>query len=494
LFPFQQQNQSSSIAITQLNTPYSDTIKKINDNYLDGEQDIFSFSFPGNSCRFVFNKNKVVVPLEHTNCIVTPVYNSSGYIIAFNITDDKGILYKFEYQEYQHSVAWNDSPSPGANNTQNYITGWLLTQIIDPMTNDAIVINYADNATGTSPVQFESGFSENQSYEMESADVSNGSTIPGVRLTSDVNAYTILSSNDPQVTYITFPDGSRVDFTYGFNRADYINAKALTAFTVKNMQNVVVKTFQLNYSYFTAASGYYPLGMPSGNDFTKRLRLDGVNEVSNDGSIIKPTTFTYNSLPLNPRGSKNMDYWGYNVAPARNNPYYVPWIELAGQEVAINPTYGRYLTGADRSPDADYVKAAVLEKIQYPTGGFTTFSYECNKAFSAVNYYENSSNISNGWDLSGFNQPISLDMPGRTAIGVKLVLAVQEFSTRPTPNPNDPQSCLDTQQDGQTVTFVITSTDNTFSSTVQDVYSSFNGAGKTVNIDLPVDKIYNITF
>ncbi|MFL9485570.1 hypothetical protein ACI6Q2_22505 [Chitinophagaceae bacterium LWZ2-11] len=486
---FQQQQQSPTIAITQYNTPYSDAIKTINESYLDGEQDVFSFSFPGNSCRFVFDKNKNVVPLEHTNCIVTPVYNGSGYIIAFNITDDKGILYKFEYQEHQNTTAWNDSPSPLSNSVQNYISGWLLTQIIDPMTSDAIVINYVDNANGITPVQLESGFSENQDIALE-----YGSGTPGIQISSDVNAYTIIGTNDPQPAYITFPDGSRVDFTYGFNRADYINAKALTAFTVKNMQNAVVKTFRLSYSYFTAASGFYPLGTPSGNDYTKRLRLDTVNEVSTDGAIIKPTTFTYNSLPLNPRGSKNIDYWGYNVDPARNNPYYVPTIELADQEVAINPGYGRYLDGANRSPDADYVKAAVLEKIQYPTGGFTTFSYECNKAFSAVNYYENSSNISSGWDLSGFNQPISLDMPGRTAVGVKLVLAVQEFSTRPTPNPNDPQSCLDTQQDGQTVTFVITSTDNTFSSTVQDVYSSFNGAGKTVNIDLPVDKSYNITF
>jgi hypothetical protein len=155
----------------------------------------------------------------------------------------------------------------------------------------------------------------------------------------------------------------------------------------------------------------------SSNDYSKRLRLDQIDEMSSDNTLAKPTIFTYNPTLLNARGSFNTDFWGYNVNPARNNLEYVPEIPLTGTpEIVIAP----FLEGADRRPDANYVKAAVLEKMQYPTGGFVSFEYECNKAFSTLNYFEDKLQTNTPvWDYTTFGSTYTFTMPNRIVEGIE---------------------------------------------------------------------------
>lgn len=488
-----QQTFNANIAITQYNSPYSSAVQQIANGQLDGEQDVFSFSFGGNSGRFVFNKNKEIVPLEHTNCKIVPIYSSysngnpTGRISAFTITDDKGIIYKFEYNELQNSQGIDDSQTISANTNQEAVSGWLLTKIIDPMVNDTIILHYVVNGS----TNYETSFGESHSYSLDHFDPGAGQVIPGVS-SSMVSSFSIISSDEAQVNYIEFPDGSKANFIYGFNRLDLLNSKALTEIKISNSQLDLVKWFQLDYSYFIASGTTFS---PSGNDGSKRLKLLGIKERSIDGISNKQTVFTYNGLALNPRGSKNIDYWGYNVDPARNNPYYAPIVKLEDQELALNPQYGRYLNGADRSPDNIYSKAAVLERIDYPTGGFTVFDYECNKAFSSVNYYEDGATISPiSWSQGNFGQAMTINLANRTSTAVKFLFKTNELSVRPTPDPNGLQSCLDGQQDNYNVIFIISSIDNSFSTTVQGTYGEFVGGGFTRTIELPLNKTYRVTF
>lgn len=496
-----QQQVLANIALTQYNSPYSNVARQIIENEIDGEQDIFSYSFNGMSGRFIIDKNRNIIPLEHTNSKIEMTCNpttlpadyTTGRIIAFKITDDKGVVYKFEHLEQQTSQPYSDVAVVPAPPPQSYTSGWLLTQITDPYTQDAIVISYVDNGDN---VSYETGFSESQSYRLSYADYSTGLVVESPAVESSTFSFNLITTNEPQPVSVLFPDSSLLTFEYNQSRLDLLHSKPLTKVLVQNYQSSIVKRFDLDYTYFESGSGaFYPLGYDiSGNDFNKRLCLNKISEVSADGTIFKPTQFTYNSTIINPRGSKNLDYWGYNVNPARNNPYYVPAVPIADPEKP-DFIYQANLEGANRKPDETYVKAGVLEKIQYPTGGSTFFEYESNKAYSAVNYYEDRlSSNTDDWSQGDFGNAHSITFSGRTRTSVEFVFQTQELSARPEPDPNDPQACLAESQDNMTARFEVTSTDNMFSTYVEDVYSHFLGLGKKIVIDLPINKNYTVKF
>jgi YD repeat-containing protein len=486
----QQYGIAPNVAVTALNSPNSNIVRDIAENQLDGEQDIFSYSFNGASGRFLIDKQKTIVPLEQTNSKIEIIYiNPSAQtgILGFKITDDKGIVYQYDHAEQQSATSITDPAS--FSTVQSYVSGWLLTHITDPLTGDAINITYANNWE----TKYETGFSEHQTYVLEHADHRQGLVIPGVQLAEDTYSYSIMEGNEPAVSSISFPDGSALDFMYDFDREDLKNSKALTQVQIKNLNNNIVKTFKLNYSYFSCSAPGVSMELSSPNNYSMRLRLDEADEVSNDGTLTKPTIFTYNSTLLNKRSSKNIDFWGYNVNPNRNNGYYVPEVPVEEPEQFM--IYSAYFGGADRKPDEEYMKAAILEKIQYPTGGFTKFEYEANRAYSAVDYYVDQLNGNNlSWEQPSFGQSPYLYLPSRTKEGVEFNFRVEEFDPRPAPDPNAPQSCFSDGQDLQPASFLVQSTDNTVSFTVSDVYSHFLGLGQTRTFDLPLDKTYRVRF
>ncbi len=481
----QQLNFPSTTAITPRNVPYTDTIRQVSSSLLDGEQDVFSYSINGLSGRFVIGKDQTIVPLEYTKAKIEKFPSTPGGISWFRITDDKGLVYKFEYVEHQSAQIVSNAQTIDERTAQNLGSSWLLTKIIDPLSQDSIVFNYFRPQTGS---QYETGFNQSRTYDLDK--LSGSATVSTFELSTERNTYNIISGDEPVISSIVFPDGSTVSFEYNFDRTDLLHSKALTNVIVKNYQNTIFRQFQLSYSYFISAGGGTTV---SGNDGTKRLRLDRIDEKSTDGTITKPTLFIYNSTALNTRGSKNIDFWGYNVNPARNNLIYIPSMPA---DALVAQRYGAsYLEGADRRPDSVYAKAAVLEKIVYSTGGFTTFQYESNQAYSEMDYYEDKLTTTvPDWNRADFGLDRLMNLTGRTGEAVEFTLKTEEFDPRPTPDPNNPQPCFDQSQDIMIARFEITSTDNSFSTYVEGPYSGFLSPGKKTVINLPLNKDYNIKF
>lgn len=498
---YEQTNAPSNKVITDYNTSYSYLIKDISESTRDGEQDIFSYSFGSAQGRFVINKNKQVVPLEYTNSKIISTFsygNPSGAILGFQITDDNGLIYKFDFIEWQTATTYQLPPT-GSIKLQSYASSWLLTKIIDPFVNDSIVFNYTTNQL--SP-KYETDFSESSVLSIGRCEGGNSGPleIPLMPTSYPMTSETVFSfssvvSNDPVITSINCPDGSVIEFDYTHNRLDYVNTNALTNLRVKNSFGEVVKKFQLNYSYFNATSELVSPGIPTVNDYSKRLRLDNIQDIAVNDVGVKLTSFTYNELPLNIRVSRNKDFWGYNINPSRNNLSYIPYTKFTGLEIGNLGAYGDAMDGADRTPDSTYIKAGVLEKITYPTGGYTQFDYEINKAFSPIDYYENKVLFPGlGWTWKQFGNAQIFNETSRTNATVQLTFKVTELDVRPTPDPNAPQSCFEESQDMAPASFVITSTDNSFTTTIQGVYSNFLGAGQTRILELPLGKTYTISF
>lgn len=489
-FIMERDNYPNNMGITDLNSDFSQIVAEINKNELDGEQDVFSFSANNISGSFILSKNSEIVPLEQTNCKIEftngPNYSNTdvkGPIISFKITDDKGIEYFFETLERQ----WAESvPAsfPPTNNGGDYISSWLISRIIDPISQEIVSFTYT--VPDIFPI-YETGRSESINYRIPH-------TVANVSSSTSMS-YQKITLTEPILQEINFSEGSKVLFEYSFNREDLINSKGLTSIQIKNMRNELVKYFKLNYSYFISGNNFFnPNTDISLNDFNKRLKLINVEETSTDNLEIKRTSFEYNNLALNPRASYNQDYWGFNVNPQRNNPGLVPILPLEQQEINMLNRTTYFVGHANRNPDEEFGKAGVLEKITYPTGGSTVFEYECNKAFSAFNY--NIKSIAGNnliWEKAQFGLSRNLKFVDRNMPNIIIKFKADEIDPRPILEPGQVQSCLENQQDNNEVKFIVSSVLNNYSQEITEIYSNLLGGFERV-LQLPLANDYTIKF
>jgi YD repeat-containing protein len=78
------------------------------------------------------------------------------------------------------------------------------------------------------------------------------------------------------------------------------------------------------------------------------------------------------SFPGN--GTLSVDHWGFYNGKNNNNSTGIPFLKLG----YLTSNYDEVITSNYRNPDANYAKTGMLEKITYPTGGYSIFDYESN--------------------------------------------------------------------------------------------------------------------
>lgn len=471
-------------AITPNNSTYSSLVRDIAEGVVDGEMDIFSYSFPGGSGRFVINKNAQVIKLERNNHKISFLTDIYDRISLFSITSDLGVVYTFGKTEVQTSIRRSNSFSvtPGEVTIPS---SWLITSIKDPETNDEITFEYAPTPSG---IMYETGFTESQTFDITKE--GNMDVVVAFTVNDHTQSFSEIELIDEAfVKTIRFPDSSIVTLDYDFTREDLAGSKALTGVTVRNMNNQVVSKHNLSYSYFPSTGASIPGLYNSSNNWNKRLRLDSIGKISSDNAVSLKTKFEYNSIELNRRDSKCKDFWGYNVPPTRPNEWAVPRIEMEDEEWSVNPAYGKWLSGADRRPDSVYARAGVLEKITYPTGGSNRFEYDCNRAFSLVDFFEDTSkSINLEWQQADFGTNINLPMPGRTKTSVDIYFQTVELGPRITP---DPPTCFEDAQDNTLVRFEVTQVGGSFSEVFEDEYATFL-TGRKITVDLPTSGTFQV--
>ncbi|RZS90545.1 RHS repeat domain-containing protein [Aquimarina brevivitae] len=166
-------------------------------------------------------------------------------------------------------------------------------------------------------------------------------------------------------------------------RLDLARSRKLDNITIKENEtsNKIFKKFDFHFSYFIGhTNGNYDdnnydyiapnLTKPL-QERTHRLKLDSLTDST------KPSySFTYNTEPLPQKTSYAKDYWGYYNGKLNNSSLFV---DLSRFNYAITTSNGN-----NRSAVESYCKSGILERIKYPTGGYTQFDYELN---SFNNYY-----------------------------------------------------------------------------------------------------------
>ena len=312
---------------------------------VDGQPDIFHYNMGGRSGKFVLDQDPAgikahTIPFEPIDIEMI----GAGSTATFEITDEHGNLFIYDIIEKQ-SLGETGSGGQYKTNMTNMPATYYLSKVV---TNDGeeITFTYA---------------SASYSYKVSETETKYYS------LTLLCPPYTnnfplkdgIMTLGGYHLTGITYGEGQgKVEFNYTTGRSDIGNVR-LSSIDVKEGANTI-RNFTLNQGYFDAGSGT--------NDVRYRLKLNSVTETKSG----QDWDFGYEeTVKLPVRFNKGQDHWGYYNGKSN---------------LSLIPAYQTYGTpGADREVDESKTKANILESITYPTGGTTTFDYESNEYYDAIN-------------------------------------------------------------------------------------------------------------
>lgn len=164
-------------------------------------------------------------------------------------------------------------------------------------------------------------------------------------------------------------------FIYTSSREDMGgNPQKIDSIVIKSQQGQDKQLISFFTSYFSAikygdeSSAYNNHVCRNYKD--KRLRFDSLY-IDN-----QKYAFEYNATMLPYKTSNSQDYWGYSNGKSNYTLIAIPNYDRYA--TYISNILDNSFSNANRLPDIRYSKAGILEKITYPTKGYTTFEYEAH--------------------------------------------------------------------------------------------------------------------
>lgn len=365
-------------------TPTNDVIK--NGNF-DSEPDIFTANFLGHSLTFINDFSTT------SNALSFKVLNKVGYKISLNyvnnneikftITAPTGTIYEFNALENIK----NESSVPSVETIVDS-RSWKLTKIIEPNKKET-VIDYINIASVSNNPSYSQEFTKSKVLSKQ-----HTSFMPFNKITLDYfgqsqtsypdyvfipaegsngeylkTFYNLSKQNVKLISSITSNEG-KLNFYYS-NRTDHPLSQKLDSIVLNNPNNRKIQKVKFAYSYFNAITTTNAFteyqGKVNQNTNIYRLKLNSIT--INDQQY----DFAYNSQNLPQKNSFAMDYWGYYNGSIQNT------------SIIPNPIQFKYYSfigdnGNNLNANETFAKASILERITYPTKGYTIFEYELNEA------------------------------------------------------------------------------------------------------------------
>jgi len=349
----------------------------------DFEPDVFHFNALGYYAKFVFNwDTETFVCLTDNKIKITDedyVPGSSYPPTIFTIHVPDGHKFVFELKEESKFLVQASSPGSITNldlvfRKEKASRTYKLTKIYTNK-NDIIDFNYIV----TNPIKNYGSVSKTHRRHK----ALQGWGMPSAPSPYEKTSYTLTEQPFSYLSSITFNKGKLV-FSNS-ERTDIIGAKKLDKIEILSHASstnfITLKTFNFNYSYFighnngtklTDHSNYNQyFSQKTTQEQTYRLKLNSVTELGKN-----PYTFEYNNEALPNKISLATDYWGYYNGQLNNQTLYANLYRF-NIEVG-NSNYSSHGNN-NKSASEQHCKAGVLEKIIYPTLGYSTFEYELNK-------------------------------------------------------------------------------------------------------------------
>lgn len=300
----------------------------------DQEPDLFCFNFAGRGGKFIITSNTngaPVVKMLVKEQLKFSLSATGGWIVI----DEFGNRFEFEKKEYSYET----STGPGGTQSETYVSTWYLTKIQN-LFGEVITFNYYNYSSriqkqfqsystriysGTSPydVFIFSGYCING----QPASVYAGQYF----MQTSLGFYTTVHTDLIYLNSIEFPDG-KIEFLRTTRSDLDLQNTSMQAFKVDQVKlyskaNQEISRLHFAYDYFLPSSG-------STNPKLQRLRLVSIQEKA--GGLEKtPYQFEYTTPTIEDKGNTS---------------------RLGG----FTPRLGDGL----------------LQKITYPTGGYTQYEYE----------------------------------------------------------------------------------------------------------------------
>lgn len=341
---------------------------------LDINSDRYQFNFCGRTGEFFFDWDQNI---KFTGIVPFKVQlNNSIYgFQSFVITTEDGVIYTFDQQEksrYQHRHG----------GFEFYTSSWYLSKIKN-LSGDSIVLKYVvpTNNYRYKRYPYEKFVSGILDGQFELSHQINGSS---------VNADRVIYLDEIEFNggKVSFPKSKRNDPYYIPNGAsgNNIEEKKLDAVILSDTYGNVMKRWDFQYI----------------ENSSERLKLQALRLRGEDTLTEQKYLFAYNSTKLpvtistgaDPYATNNIDYWGYYNS-AGNSSSRIPLI--------FSSFLDKYVGSADRNPRVAPMKAEILNKITYPTGGYSEFEFEPHDySMQGESFADPLPMVEYHWDTYGF--------------------------------------------------------------------------------------------
>jgi hypothetical protein len=326
------------------------------DGTIDSEPDIYSYNFGGYSGKFVMDGsgNVYVMPLQD----IKFTFSVSGFAItSFVAQTPDGVKYYFG------STGATEFSIQSGSSAQSAVS-WFLTRVLSP-TGHEIDLTYA-------PEAYDITAAPSQTFYQA---LGNGTPPAGLGPPPVQPQSAVSTCQNVKLSSISFENGTMQVFANNY-RLDLKSSNPSTG--AKEIDQIVVSgaSFSKTFNFY-----YY-------NQASSRLQLDSmiavVPSVSGGSNAEQKYSFLYNGDPWSSNSMQlfSQDWWGY---------YNGQGNILNDQGVLVpqdNSYYDKYtgmtlpLPGANRAPDENSMMGGMLTQINYPTGGFTKFTYEANEEYN----------------------------------------------------------------------------------------------------------------
>lgn len=341
--------------------------------------------------------------------------------IGFNITDEKGNIFKFIRGDYQRKP-WDLTEAGASPATGIYypITKWVLAEV-ETYSGKKVKYTYS-----TTNIKYSQYIDQDKMDDPE-----------GAELYIFKNSVEKWDGKVSHVNKIEYPNGVNVLFdisnNFDIGRCDLRDVSTnsapylLKGITIRDGRNqdLINNTYndtkyKFSYSYFNAGSaipipnslpcstissnyfaGYSSAVQDSLLHYNLRLKLDAITKEA--GISSEPYySFDYNvtsTLSLPPRLHPSRDFWGYYNDKSTT---VFDGIKFQIPKHTYTVTYSStsvvtYEYGTDRTPDFDKAKANVLTKIKNGLGGTIELQYQDYTLSNPSCSYGNNNYLGN-WD------------------------------------------------------------------------------------------------
>ncbi|HEY9258903.1 RHS repeat domain-containing protein, partial [Chitinophaga sp.] len=274
-------------------------------------------------------------------------------ITGIDITDDNGLLYKFGHSNIEKAIVDADKAP----------TGWYLEQVSDVSGANKISFAYDDipafqfvNTVGTTQIRSNSLPGDN-GVPIGSFCTGNGSAFSGY---CNIQGQGI-TYETKIIKNISLKEGN-IQFNLNASK-NYIES-----IVVRNSKNEIIRSIVFDRDNFPGSTALFRL---------KSVTISGASS-----SVNEQYNFTYNEAHPVADNRCLIDQWGFCRGESDNTAVCATRVVNIIQAAdGNNPPLHQNITvgDADFSPNEDYMKRYILEKITYPTGGTTEFAFEANK-------------------------------------------------------------------------------------------------------------------